>query len=336
MVAVAEIVALAVVVLATMAEILHSRRCARVASLVFGPSRRPAFWAFAAPGIRVVSLAAVAWSLVTLATIEPMVHKAVEVEAGDEKHILLLLDVSPSMRLKDAGPDQIQSRMQRAASVMDSFFKRIPVQQYRVSVIAFYNEAKAVVVDTSDLDVVQNILSDLPMHYAFSPGETDIFSSLREGARIARPWQPRSTTLVLISDGDTIPAVGMPKLPASISDVLVVGVGDERAGSFINGRHSKQDVSTLRQLALRLRGTYHNGNEFHLSTALLKQLTASVESSPFEKLTRREYALAALTLGSVLLGFLPMLLHFFGTSWNPGVRPQQRKSSTVVGQHVSV
>ena len=316
---VAEIATLAVVLLATGAEFLHGRRCSRVAGLVFGPSKRPAVWALFAPTFRIVALGLITWSLITLALIKPMVHRAETIAEKDQKHILLLLDVSPSMRLKDAGPDKIQSRMQRASSVMDSFFKRIPIQQYRISVVAFYNESKAVVVDTSDLEVVQNILGDLPMHYAFSPGETDIFSSLREAARIAKPWKPRSTTVVMISDGDTIPATGMPKMPPAVSDVLIVGVGDERAGSFIDGRHSKQDTSTLRQLALRMRGTYHNGNEFHLSTALLKRLTASVEPSPFEKLTQREYALIALTIGASLLAFLPVLLHYFGTQWKPGV-----------------
>ena len=41
------------------------------------------------------------------------------------------------------------------------------------------------------------------------------------------------------------------------------------AGKFIAGHQSRQDASTLRQVAVRLSGTYHNGNEKHLPTVLL-------------------------------------------------------------------
>src|SRR4029079_6796839 len=98
------------------------------------------------------------------------------------------------------------------------------------SVVACYNGAKPVVVDTKDLEVVRNIFGELPLQYAFPAGKTDLFSGLTEAAKIAQPWQPKSTLLLLLSDGDTVPATGMPKLPASIAAVLVVGVGDPRAG----------------------------------------------------------------------------------------------------------
>ena len=110
-----------------------------------------------------------------------------------------------------------------------------------------------------------------------------------------------------------------PRRPPSIGSVLVVGVGDPVKGQFINGKNSRQEVSTLRQTAVRLGGFYHNGNEKHLGTDLLKQLTASKKESPFEKLTLREYALLACAVGATVLSLLPMLLHYFGTSWKPGV-----------------
>ena len=149
--------------------------------------------------------------------------------------MVLILDVSPSMRLEDAGPTGQLSRMQRASELMESFFKRVSIQQYRLSVVAVYNGAKPVVIDTNDVDVVRNILNDLPMHHAFVAGKTNIFDGLEEAIRIARPWRPRSTNLILLSDGDTVPASGMPKLPASINQVVVVGVGDPVKGRFIDG-----------------------------------------------------------------------------------------------------
>jgi len=327
MVSPAVLAAAAVAILAAAAEWLHARRCRRLARLAFGPNLRPAAWARLASPLRVASLAVLAWGLVTLAMLPPRVHRADESDQRERRHLLLVLDVSPSMRLVDAGPDGDQSRMARSAALLESFFARVPVEQYLVSVVACYTGAKPVVVDTRDMDVVRNILNDLPMHHAFPSGKTDLFAGLEEAARIAHPWNPRSTLLLVLTDGDTVPATGMPKLPAAIADVLIVGVGDPRTGSFIDGGQSRQDASTLRQIATRLRGTYHDGNAKHLSSRLLAELTLIPRKGPFERLTRREYALIACGLGSVVLAYLPVLLHNFGTNWRPGV-PDHRLASS--------
>ncbi len=315
-----ELTTAAVTILAAMAEVLHARRCRRLARLAFGPDQKPAPWARLGPALRIAAITALCWGLATLLMLPPKAHVAEAVPDNQRRHILIVLDVSPSMRLKDAGPNADQSRMKRGADVMESFFQRIPVEIYLMSVVAFYNGAKPVVVDTKDMEVVRNIFGDLPMHYAFRSGKTDLFSGLAEAVKIAGPWQPKSTLLLLLSDGDTVPATGMPKLPASVADVLVVGVGDPRAGSFIDGKMSRQDTNTLRQIATRLGGTYHDGNQKHLSTELLNRLTVIPRKSAFERLTRREYALIACVLGAFVLAFLPLLLHYHGTRWRPGVQ----------------
>ena len=48
-------------------------------------------------------------------------------------------------------------------------------------------------------------------------------------------------------------------------------------------------------------------------------MTVIPRKSAFEQLTRREYALIACGLGALVLAFLPVLLHRFGTRWRPGV-----------------
>jgi Ca-activated chloride channel family protein len=127
----------------------------------------------------------------------------------------------------------------------------------------------------------------------------------------------------VISDGDSVPPTGIPKLPASVSDVLIVGVGDPRVGSFIAGRQSRQDVSTLRQIAARLGGTYHDGNEKHIPTDVLIRMSGIAEPGAFERLSEREYALIACGVGATAYALLPLLLHAFGTRWRPGVPAQQ-------------
>jgi Ca-activated chloride channel homolog len=316
---VAELVALVVGVLALGAESLHARRVQHVAELSFGPTARPNVWARGAPAARIACLAALAWGLVTLMYVKPKIYRAEELDKDKLRHLLIALDVSPSMRLQDGGPTAKQARIERAGDVLDSFLKRSP-DPYRISVVAFYNGAKPVVVDTVDMEVIKNIFGDLPMNYAFEVGQTRLFDGLEEAAKVARPWQPKSATLMVMTDGDTVPATGMPKLPASISHVLVVGVGDPRAGSFIDGRQSRQDASTLRQVAVRLHGVYHNANEKQISTDLVNTVSQRVESSEFERLTRREYALLACAVGALVYGLLPLLLSLFGTPWRPGVR----------------
>ena len=316
---VAELIAAGVLLLAIGAEALHAARCRRVAMLAFGPRGRPSVWALFAPALRVIAMVALAWSLVTLFTVQAKAHRAEQVEVHKRKHLVILLDVSPSMRLEDSGPKKEQSRMKRASVVMQSFFDRVPIEQYRISVIAFYSGAIPVVIDTTDMDVVNNIFNDLPMHYAFEAGKTDIFSGIQHAADISRTWNPKSAVLVLISDGDTVPATGMPKLPAAVSDVMVVGVGDPQVGKFIDGHQSRQDTSTLRQISVRLGGHFHNANEKHLPTAILDELVQATASSEVEKLSRREYALLASGCGAAILALLPLLLHFFGSWWKPGV-----------------
>ncbi len=317
------LVAGGVLLLALVAELLHVLRMRRIARLAFGPSQLPRAWAHAAPFLRAGGAALLAWGLTTLLLIEPKVHSQGDaLDEDDYRHLLLILDVSPSMRLKDAGPDQIQSRQERARDVLQSLFSRVSVGQYKITVVATYTDALPVVIDTVDAEVVRNILGDLPMQYAFNPGKTKLFRGLEEAFEIARGWEPDSTLLVMVTDGDTVPATGMPNMPRAIDGVLVVGVGDPVTGRFIDGRQSRQDASTLRQLAVRLGGEYHDGNQLHVPTDTLRAVAGNDERSALGRLTLREYALIAILIGGLLLAGLPWLLRRFGTSWRPGTIPR--------------
>lgn len=297
-------------------ELVHLRRIRRVRHLAFGPGGQAAAWVQVVPLLRAAGAAALAFGLSSLLLdVKPKAHRLVDKGPDEWKHLVLVLDVSPSMRLEDAGPDAAQSRTGRARDVLDSIFGRVAIGQYKISIIATYTGAMPVVVDTSDSEVVRNVLSDLPMHFAFKSGETRLFDGLEEAARIAAPWEPGSTTLIVASDGDTLPPTGMPKMPPAIGGVLVVGIGDPTKGSFINGRNSRQDVSALRQMALRLGGQYHDGNKRQVASEVLRTVTAGADREAALKLGRREYALLAMVLGALLLSLLPPLLRALGSPW---------------------
>lgn len=317
---IAEFATVAVLIVATGAEALHLVRSRRLASLAFGPWKQPAFWAHIAPPMRIIAYGLLTWGLITLMMVPPKTHNSLEIDSSKQRHVILLLDVSPSMRLQDAGPEGDVSRTQRGAAVLESLFDRVPIRQYKLSVIAFYNDAIPVVIDTKDLEVVKNTLNDLPMHFAFKGKDTNLFKGLKKAAEIAQPWQPESTILLVISDGDTVPSTGMPRMPKSIASVLLVGVGDPITGKFIAGKNSRQDISTLRQVAARLNGEFQNGNSQHISSQVIAKLTQKTDKSTWRDLGKREYALIAITIGVSILTLLPLLLHYFGSFWRPGVR----------------
>ncbi len=317
------------VLLVAGAETIHMLRVSRVAGLAFGPRQTPSAWARLAPGIRVVAIGLLCWGLCTLLVLKPKTHNTVEIDTNKQRHVVLLLDVSPSMRLEDAGPQGSQSRMARASMVLQSLFDRVPIRQYKLSVVAFYDTAIPVVIDTSDIEVVKNALNDLPMHFAFKGKDTNLFAGLKKTSEIVKPWQPESTIVIIISDGDTVPPSGMPKLPNSVTDVLVIGIGDPVSGKFIAGHQSRQDVSTLRQTAARLKGEFHNGNANHIPTTMIKRITRQTSKNSWQDITRREYALTAIVIGIALLALLPLLLHYLGTRYYVGTSVRAKLQNNV-------
>ncbi|HET6574067.1 MAG TPA: vWA domain-containing protein [Fimbriiglobus sp.] len=325
---VAELIAVAVVVVAAAAEVLHFWRVTRAAPLAFGPNRGMIALAAAAGVLRPAALGAVAWGLATLLILSPKSYKTGEVKENEYRHLVLVLDVSPSMQLEDAGPTGKQKRAERAADLIQSFFERVQAEKYKTTIVAFYTSAKPVVLDTTDREVVRNILVDLPMRHAFKSGETNIFAGLEEGAKIAKPWPPGTAVLMIVTDGDTVPATGMPKMPASIGhNVVIVGVGNPNTGKPISGHNSRQDVSTLRQTATRLSGVYHDGNDKMLSTELVSRVDERAAPMDKDKMGPREYALLAVGVGTAVLALLPALLTLIGTGWTPGRRKSQIPST---------
>ena len=107
----------------------------------------------------------------------------------------------------------------------------------------------------------------------------------------------------------------------------LAGVGDPVKGSFIDGRHSRQDGTTLRQIATRLGGEYHDGNAKLVPTAMLQRLGTLAVDGDARLPGQRELAMALTALGATLLAGLPLLLHFAGSRWNPGPRFQTAKNS---------
>jgi Ca-activated chloride channel family protein len=321
MVALPEIITAVVALLAVIGEWFHWRRVDRVKRLAFGPKEAPAAWAKLAPLFRVLALAAACWGFSSLYfVVEAQVHNKDGIPENEMKHLVLVVDVSPSMHLRDAGPEGITSRRQRASDLLESLFGRVPMRQFKISLIAVYSDAKPLLKDSTDHEVVRTIIEEMPVLHAFKPGKTKLMEGIKLTANMVKRWNPQSTHVVILTDGDTVADKGMPQMPVSVRDVVVVGLGDHKSGKFIDGHHSRQDTGTLRQIANRLRGTYHDGNKKHLPTKIANRFFDPVGEAGVAAWNRREWALFACVAGSFVFAMLPILLHYFGTFFVAGSR----------------
>lgn len=312
-------IALGIGLVALAAEWLHARRVARIARLAFGPGGRPTLLARAAPALRVAAMTLAgfgAWLL--------LVHDPIEVEVEPNpraaRQLLVVLDVSPSMNLSDAGPSMPKEmRGVRAGKVLRGILDRLDMKDTRVSLVAFYTKAVPMLRDSSDKELVSGLMDGLPLYTAFTAGETDLQSGLDAAFEMARPFARRSTTLVVISDGDLAAPVQPAARPPSIANVLVIGVGDPNRATEIAGHASRQDAWTLKSLAARLGGRYHDGNARHLPQEVLDSLTM-IAPRVSDSLGTREIALASFALGSAILALLGPLLQWFGA-------PRERRAT---------
>ncbi|MEI6879305.1 MAG: vWA domain-containing protein [Planctomycetota bacterium] len=304
------IIALTVLVIVGIAEWLHARKVTRVARLAFGPLGRPSKWTITVAPARAIAAALATWGLLFLVTYDP-----IEIDRTPAKiasnHLLVLLDVSPSMQLKDAGPEADKiSRGKRAGEVVQGVLDRLDMENTRISIVVFYTEALPIVQDTFDKEVIRNALDGLPMYTAFESGPTNLQKGLAKAFEIARLWPADSATLLIVTDGDV--ATGVPSvIPSSIADTIVVGLGDPVKSSNMNGHPSRQDTMGLRQLATRLGGFYHDGNRKHLPSDVVNSLTM-IAPSVGGNWSERDLALFAVGLGCSTLAFVGPLLTFFG------------------------
>lgn len=310
--AIALLAAVAALLLATLGEWMHAKRTARIARLAFGEAGRPARWTVIAPFVRVLGLTLTAFGAAILFQFDP-------IESDDtpnpraSRQLLVVLDVSPSMNLKDSGPDT--EKLMRgvwAGKVLQGILDRIDMKDTRISLIAFYTKALPMLQDTTDKNLLPNLMDGLPLYTAFKSGDTDMQSGIDAAFAMAKGWARGSTTLVVISDGDLTKTVNPGPRPASIADVIVIGVGDPVRGMVLSGHNSRQDAWVLKTLAGRLDGYYHDGNTKHLPSEIIDQLTM-IAPRVGDVLSLREAGLVALGFGCAALGLIGPLLLWFGT-----------------------
>ena len=320
--------ACATAALAILAEWLHARRVRRLARLAFGLESEPRLWTQIAPPLRVIALAGVVWALVVLMAFDGS-NRARERKAKTTRHLMVMLDVSPSMQLKDAGEGGAAPRAAQAANLLRSVLDRAPSDEVKVTMACFYTDAMPLVAQCSDREVIMNFADNLPLHIAYRPGKTDLVKSLNKAGEMMKDFPRKSTTLLVLSDGDTVPDSGLKPMPSAVGDVIFAGVGDPSRGAFIDGHLSRQESGPLSQLARRLGGNYHNGNRLQIPSEMLQRLIAPDQTAEKLKINLRVLAIIILSAGTALLCALPLLLEYFGSAWKPVVKRMEGEQMEV-------
>lgn len=311
--------ALAAAMLAACGEWLHGRRVKRLSPLAFGPTNRPRFWTRLTPALRVMALTAMAWSFVTLIDFDNRSRDRNQ-NTNATRHLMVLLDVSPSMLLNDSGESGTQMRKARAHDVLKSVLDRVPGNNVKFSVTSFYTESRPMVKECKDREVILALAGDTPLHITYLPGKTDILASLNQVGMSMKEWERKSTTLLVISDGDSVPPTGLHAMPSAVAEVIFAGIGDPGRGTFIDGHTSRQDTSNLSQLARRLGGKFYDCNTRQLPSSVLRNLNAEDPSTTKWRSDRRLTALMLLAVSTATLCAIPLFLEYLGSSWRPHAR----------------
>ena len=312
--------------LTAFAETLHAKRVRLSAPLAFGPSFQPANWTQALPALRAILIAGAIWGLMTLISLD---GSRAQSQAEGERHLFVLLDVSPSMLIEDAGPERNQRRSLRAAEVLESVLNRAPGNHLKISLSAFYTTQKPLIQESIDRNLILYMAKDLPLHIAFKAGKTNLLEALNKTAAQCSKLKRGSTTLLVISDGDTVSDTGLEALPPSIDRVLIAGIGDTAKGQFIDSHLSRQDTASLAQLARRLRGQFHDANTRHIASESLTSLLSPASSKGIVTMDAKTTSIAVIALAAALQALIPFLLQHAGAPTHPARAISHSKPSTI-------
>jgi Ca-activated chloride channel family protein len=206
-------------------------------------------------------------------------------------------------------------RNARASAVLKSVLDRVPGDHVRFSAAGFYTETRMLVDQCQDRELILHLAGGTPFHITYKPGKTDLLKCLNEAGELMKDWERKSTTLLVISDGDSVPPAGLKTMPSAVSDVIFAGVGESGRGTFIDGHLSRQDTANLSQLARRLHGTYYDCNTRQIPSEALAKLNAEEPGATRWQTDRRMLALIVLATSTALLCLLPLLLEYLGSGW---------------------
>lgn len=199
--------------------------------------------------------------------------------------IMLVLDISESMKLQDLKPDRLEAAKEVAREFVAGRL------QDRIGLVVFAGEAFSISPLTSDYDLLYRFIEDLSYGLISKPG-TAIGLAIGVGINRLSDSKAKSKVMILLSDGDNTAGNIDPQTAAKLAagyriKIYTIGVG--RDGKVLLGTdpfgndqyiENNMDESTLRSIARLSGGQYYRAD----NNASLKNIFETID-----KLERSEY-----------------------------------------------
>ena len=189
------------------------------------------------------------------------------VQTGRGIDLVLAVDVSGSMMLRDLKPNRLEAAKRLAAD----FLARRPGD--RLALVAFAGEAYSLAPLTTDYDLLREHLASLRLGLIVNDG-TAIGTALGVAINRLRDSPVKSRVIVLISDGESNAGALDPLLAARLAHafgirVYTIGVGQDGFVPFdtdsVSGEvryvQSRLDETTMRQLAEAADGQFFRATD---------------------------------------------------------------------------
>jgi Ca-activated chloride channel homolog len=223
--------------------------------------------------------------------------------------IVLLVDVSGSMRANDVEP----TRLDAAVNAMRTFLDRLP-KQFKVGLVAFSSEPEPLIAPTSNRDGVREAISLLEPEAGTAVGDgvavalKMVTSSLRQAGYVRKPGQPAPGAIVLLSDGAQNRGLLQPLQAARMAKsagirIYPVSLGTPNGkvtfgfGAFTNSVPVPPDPATMSQIAAVTGGKAYTARTASSVVQIYKTLGSSIGR------TRKRVDIAAWFAG-IAAGFL--------------------------------
>jgi Ca-activated chloride channel family protein len=233
--------------------------------------------------------------------------------------IMLLVDVSGSMRANDVEP----TRLDAAVAAMRTFLDRLP-SQFKVGLVAFSSEPEPLVAPTSNRDLLRQSIALLEPEAGTAVGDgigvavQMLRSSLRQAGYVRRPGQPVPAAIVLLSDGAQNRGILQPVQAARMAKtagirIYPVSLGTPQGkvtfgfGAFMNSVPVPPDPYTMSQIATVTGGHSYTARTASSVVQIYKTLGSSIGRTHKRVEITNWFAIAAAALLATAVGAAALL-----------------------------
>ena len=206
--------------------------------------------------------------------------------------IMLVLDISESMKIEDFTPNRLRAAKDVAKKFVESRGSD------RIGLVVFSGEAFAKTPLTQDHELVQSEIESIEFGLISSPG-TAIGSSLATATNRMREAEAKSKVIILLSDGDNTAGQIDPLTAAKLAEaygIKIYSIAIGREGRVPFGRdffgrkqyiENSLDETTLREIATIGHGKFYRASDKQTLSKIFKEIDV-LEKSEIKELSYKQ------------------------------------------------